>query len=49
MLYSALLKVSSTMGDWPSGSPPVFAHYVRIIIVFAVGEINILLLLLLAA
>jgi len=44
MLYSALLRVSSITGVCPSGNPPVFAYYVCIVIYFAFGKINILLL-----
>jgi len=45
MLYSALLRVSSTMGDCPSGNPLCVCTLCSYCNVFAIGEINILLLL----
>ena len=38
MLYSALLRVFSTMGDCPSGNPPLCLH-IMFVFVFAIGEI----------
>jgi len=34
MLYSALLRVSSTMGDCPSGNPPLCLHIMFVLQLF---------------
>jgi len=34
MLYSALLRVSSTMGDCPSGNPPLCLHIMFVLYFF---------------